>query len=141
MRVGWKTAPRAHVARQTAGGACLSLFHAPRVSSTWCVYIPVPVACKTNLAGEAGDFQRWTEEHQDQSNRLLKELAVIQVRLQAHLPGEETPDVIYAHIRLYILRRFYSSYFGFWGVSFRLISVTEAFRVITVPTAILRSIV
>ncbi|CAM9725502.1 unnamed protein product, partial [Laminaria digitata] len=36
------------------------------------------VECKTNLAGEAGDFQRWTEEHQDQSNRLLKELAAIQ---------------------------------------------------------------
>ena len=58
-------------------------------------FVTIPVACKTTLAGEADNFQRWTEEHQDQSNRLLKELDVIQVRPQAHLPGKETPDPIY----------------------------------------------
>lgn len=36
-------------------------------------------ACKATLAGDAGEFQRWTEQQRDQSSRLLKELAVIQV--------------------------------------------------------------
>ncbi|CAM9693962.1 unnamed protein product, partial [Hapterophycus canaliculatus] len=38
-------------------------------------------ACKATLAGDAGEFQRWTEEQRDQSSRLLKELAAIQKKV------------------------------------------------------------
>ncbi|CAM9651441.1 unnamed protein product [Pylaiella littoralis] len=38
-------------------------------------------ACKATLAGDAGDFQRWAEEQRDQASRLLKELAVIQKKV------------------------------------------------------------
>eukprot|EP00752_Nemacystus_decipiens_P006720 g6043.t1 len=45
-------------------------------------------ACKATLAGDAGDFQRWTEEQRDQSTRLLKELAVIQRKVDKAVSAE-----------------------------------------------------
>lgn len=38
-----------------------------------------PASCKATMAGDAAEFQRWTENHRNESTKLLKELAVIQV--------------------------------------------------------------
>eukprot|EP00903_Cladosiphon_okamuranus_P016194 g14944.t1 len=45
-------------------------------------------ACKANLANDAGEFQRWMEEQRDQSNSLLKELAVIQRKVDKAVAAE-----------------------------------------------------
>ncbi|CBN78617.1 expressed unknown protein [Ectocarpus siliculosus] len=45
-------------------------------------------SCKAAMAGDAAEFQRWTENHRNESTKLLKELAVIQKKVDRAVATE-----------------------------------------------------